>query len=83
MESFARMMANNVGPDKAANREEATDVGSNQPMMLYIEVPYGRPSELSRSSPPIDVLSLVRIPAARGNRCYIRGIEWYAPILKP
>lgn len=26
MESFARMMANNVGPDKAANREEATDV---------------------------------------------------------
>lgn len=47
MESFARMMANNVGPDKAANREEATDVGFNQPMMLCIEVPYGRPSELS------------------------------------
>ena len=29
MESFARMMANNVGPDKAANREEATDVSSS------------------------------------------------------
>ncbi|KAI0726436.1 hypothetical protein C8Q72DRAFT_846029 [Fomitopsis betulina] len=42
MESFARMMANNVGPDKAANREEATDsyLEANHQLTFYLSSEY-------------------------------------------
>ncbi|EPS98414.1 hypothetical protein FOMPIDRAFT_1037483 [Fomitopsis schrenkii] len=42
MESFERMMANNVGPDKAANREEATDsyLEAHHQLTFYLSSEY-------------------------------------------
>ena len=82
MESFARMMANNAGPDKAANREEATDVGFGSEIISRTEVFHELPSELSRNPPPAHVLSFVRIFVTRRNRCNIGGTERYVLTLR-